>query len=32
MIPWYWLLVTFVGGALFGAFIAAVCAFGRDDP
>jgi hypothetical protein len=32
MIPWYWLLMAFAGGGLFGAFVAAVCAFGRDDP
>lgn len=32
MIPWYWLLVTFVGGGLFGAFVTAVASMGRDDP
>ena len=31
MIPWYWLLVTFVGGGLFGAFVTAVTNMGRDD-
>lgn len=32
MIPWYWLLVAFAGGVLFGAFVTAVTNIGRDDP
>ena len=31
MIPWYWLFVAFAAGALFGAFVTAVCACGKDD-
>jgi len=32
MIPWHWLLISFVFGVLFGAFVAAVTNMGRDDP
>lgn len=32
MIPWYWILVAFVGGCLFGEFLAALMiANGKDD-
>ena len=31
MIPWYWILVAFVGGALIGMFLTDLISAGGDD-
>lgn len=31
MIPWYWILVAFIGGVLMGMFLTALISVRRDD-
>lgn len=31
MIPWYWVLVAFIGGTLIGMFLTALISVRRDD-